>query len=324
MAHGIGIFEDNASIDDIYGQIASHVLSNGREKENRTGTSTISVNHVCFEYNMANGYPLLTTKAVNPRQPIAEMEFFLQGLSSIHDLKILGGGKIWDAWADKNGELGPIYGVQWRNFNNQGVDQIRNVEITLVKNPFSRRMRVTAWNPNVLSDEGTSGAENVEAGLMALSPCHGDFQLNVRLEDADRFSQRCEAQYPTIAHRDALSKNKQKFNAVPYLDMKVDIRSNDWFLGAPFNIAGYAYLLLKFCVAHGYLPGRLFYTVGDCHIYTNHIDQISEQLCRLEMGSAPMIEFAATKDEILSVTSRIHTTVSGYRHHGRLTAPVAV
>jgi len=229
-----------------YLDLVKHVLNQGNEKSDRTGTGTKSIFGYQMRFNLSDGFPMVTTKKLHLKSIIYELLWFLKGDTNIEYLK-KNGIKIWDEWANKNGDLGPVYGHQWRNWNSDGIDQVKEVIETLKKNPDSRRMLITAWNPGVLPDTNKSFEENVKQGKVALPPCHALFQFYV--------------------HDNKLS-------------CQLYQRSADIFLGVPFNIASYA--LLTEMVAHvcGYKAGDFIHTFGDAHIYNNHIEQLDLQLSR--------------------------------------------
>ena len=229
-----------------YLDLVSHVLKNGDEKGDRTGTGTKSVFGYQMRFNLNDGFPLVTTKKLHLKSIIHELLWFIKGETNVKYLKE-NGVKIWDAWADGDGNLGPVYGSQWRNWNNEKIDQISQL-ITLIKNnPDSRRMLVSAWNPSVLPDTNKSFSENVKNGKAALPPCHAFFQFYVS--------------------------NKK-------LSCQLYQRSADIFLGVPFNIASYA--LFTHMVAHvcNLEVGEFVHTFGDAHIYNDHTNQIQLQLSR--------------------------------------------
>lgn len=230
-----------------YLDLLQHILDNGFQKGDRTGTGTISVFGYQMRFHLEDGFPLLTTKKVHLRSIIHELLWLLNGDTNIkylHDNKV----SIWDEWADSNGDLGPIYGAQWRNWNNEGIDQIMDVVNSIKNNPNSRRHIVTAWNPSVLPDEKSKDfAKNVADGKAALPPCHAFFQFYV----AD---------------------NK--------LSCQLYQRSADVFLGVPFNIASYSLLTMMIAQVCGLGLGDFVHTFGDVHIYNNHIEQVKLQLSR--------------------------------------------
>ena len=229
-----------------YLELVKHVLENGDYKDDRTGTGTKSVFGYQMRFDLNNGFPLVTTKKLHIKSIIHELLWFIKGETNIKYLRE-NGVKIWDAWADESGNLGPVYGSQWRNWNNEKIDQISQLIELIKNNPESRRMLVSAWNPSVLPDTKKSFSENVMNGKAALPPCHAFFQFYV-------------------------SKNK--------LSCQLYQRSADIFLGVPFNIASYA--LLTHMIAHvcDLDVGDFVHTFGDAHIYSNHTDQISIQLSR--------------------------------------------
>ena len=229
-----------------YLDLINHVVKNGVEKSDRTGTGTKSVFGYQMRFDLSEGFPMVTTKKLHTKSIIYELLWFLNGDTNIDYLKN-NGVKIWDDWADENGDLGPVYGFQWRNWNNDNIDQISELIESIKNNPDSRRMLISAWNPSVLPDTSKSFSENVKNGKAALPPCHAFFQFYV-------------------------SENK--------LSCQLYQRSADIFLGVPFNIASYA--LLTHMIAHvcNLEVGDFVHTFGDAHIYNNHIDQINLQLSR--------------------------------------------
>ena len=229
-----------------YLDLIKHVIEKGDEKGDRTGTGTKSVFGYQMRFDLQDGFPLVTTKKLHLKSIIYELLWFINGETNIKYLKE-NGVKIWDAWADKNGDLGPVYGSQWRNWNNEKIDQISNLIELIKNNPNSRRMLVSAWNPSVLPDTNKGFDENIMNGKAALPPCHAFFQFYVS--------------------------NKK-------LSCQLYQRSADIFLGVPFNIASYA--LFTHMIAHVCKldVGDFVHTFGDAHIYNNHIDQIQLQLSR--------------------------------------------
>lgn len=229
-----------------YHDLMRHILDNGVQKGDRTGTGTIS----CFGYQMrfdlSEGFPMVTTKKLHLKSIIHELLWFLNGDTNIAYLKE-NGVRIWDEWADENGDLGPVYGHQWRNWNSEGIDQIKEVVNTLKTNPNSRRIMVSAWNPSVMPDTSVSFSENVANGKAALPPCHAFFQFYV---------------------------------ADGKLSCQLYQRSADTFLGVPFNIASYALLTMMVAQVCDLEPGDFVHTFGDVHLYNNHIEQAELQLSR--------------------------------------------
>ena len=238
-----------------YLDLVKHVLENGDFKQDRTGTGTKSVFGYQMRFDLSEGFPMLTTKKLHLKSIIYELLWFLKGDTNIKYLNE-NGVRIWNEWADENGDLGPVYGFQWRNWNGDNIDQITELIDNLKKNPNSRRMLVSAWNPSVLPDTSVSFKENVSQGKAALPPCHAFFQFYV---------------------------NDGKLSCQLYQ------RSADIFLGVPFNIASYSLFTLMIAQVCGYKPGDFIHTFGDAHIYSNHFDQVKLQLTR-EPKQLPTIE----------------------------------
>lgn len=229
-----------------YLDLVQQVLDRGTQKGDRTGTGTKSIFGHQMRFDLAEGFPLVTTKKVHLKSIIHELLWFLNGDTNIKYLSD-NGVRIWDDWADEKGDLGPVYGYQWRNWNGEGIDQIKEVIDTLKTNPNSRRIMVSAWNPSVLPDTTVSFAENVAEGKAALPPCHSFFQFYV---------------------------------ADGKLSCQLYQRSADVFLGVPFNIASYALLTMMVAQVCDLEVGDFIHTFGDVHIYNNHIDQVNLQLGR--------------------------------------------
>ncbi len=229
-----------------YLDLMEHVYREGVFKGDRTGTGTKSVFGYQMRFDLSEGFPMVTTKKLHLKSIIHELLWFLKGDTNVAYLKE-NGVRIWDEWADENGELGPVYGHQWRNWNSEEIDQIKELIHTLKTNPNSRRMMVSAWNPSVMPDTSKSFSENVSNGKAALPPCHAFFQFYV---------------------------------ADGKLSCQLYQRSADVFLGVPFNIASYALLVLMVAQVVGLEPGEFIHTFGDAHIYTNHFEQVELQLSR--------------------------------------------
>lgn len=229
-----------------YHDLVRHVLEHGYEKSDRTGTGTKSVFGYQMRFDLSEGFPMVTTKKLHLKSIIYELLWFLKGDTNVTYLQE-NGVRIWNEWADKHGDLGPVYGHQWRNWNSEGIDQIQQIIDTIKTNPDSRRMMVSAWNPSVMPDTSRPFSENVANGKAALPPCHAFFQFYV----AD---------------------NK--------LSCQLYQRSADIFLGVPFNIASYALLTLMMAQVCGYEAGDFVHTFGDAHIYSNHYEQLELQLSR--------------------------------------------
>ena len=229
-----------------YLDLLRYVESNGVKKNDRTGTGTKSIFGYQMRFDLSKGFPLVTTKKIHVKSVIHELLWFLKGSTNISYLQE-NGVRIWNELANEKGDLGPIYGHQWRNWNSDGVDQINEVIETLKINPDSRRMLVSAWNPSVLPNPNLSFDENISNQKAALPPCHAFFQFYV-------------------------SNDK--------LSCQLYQRSADVFLGVPFNIASYALLTMMVALVCNYKPGDFVHTFGDVHIYSNHKEQVKEQLSR--------------------------------------------
>jgi len=232
-----------------YLDLLRHVREHGAFKGDRTGTGTRSVFGYQMRFDLAQGFPLVTTKRIHFKSVAYELLWFLRGETSTRYLKEHG-VSIWDEWADANGELGPVYGYQWRSWptpDGGHIDQLSEVLRQIRVNPDSRRIIVSAWNPADLPDERMSPQANVAQGRMALAPCHAFFQFYV-------------------------SEGR--------LSCQLYQRSADIFLGVPFNIASYALLTSMIAQVCGLQPGEFIHTLGDAHIYSNHEEQIALQLTR--------------------------------------------
>ena len=263
----------------------------GNFKGDRTGTGTWSVFGHQIRFDLGLGFPLVTTKKIHIKSVIHELLWFLNGETNIEYLK-RNGVRIWDEWADDNGDLGPIYGYQWRSWpapDGRRIDQIAQIIDQIRANPDSRRIIVSAWNPADLPDETHSPQDNVGAGRMALAPCHAFFQFYV-----------CEGR----------------------LSCQLYQRSADVFLGVPFNIASYALLTLMVAQVTGLEPGDFIHSFGDAHLYTNHLEQADEQLTRTPFSLPSMNLNPSIKD--LFAFSYDDFELEGYEHHPHIKAPIAV
>ncbi|MDO5978313.1 thymidylate synthase [Flavivirga spongiicola] len=255
-----------------YHDLVKHVLENGHEKGDRTGTGTKSVFGHQMRFDLSEGFPMVTTKKLHLKSIIYELLWFLKGDTNTKYLTE-NGVRIWNEWADANGDLGPVYGHQWRNWNSDEIDQIKEIIHTLKNNPNSRRMLVSAWNPSVLPDTSKSFDENVANGKAALPPCHAFFQFYVS---------------PPAP--------KEGVNAKPRLSLQLYQRSADIFLGVPFNIASYALFTMMMAQVCGYEAGEFIHTFGDAHIYSNHYEQLELQLSRALRPLPKMILNPEIKD----------------------------
>lgn len=239
-----------------YHDLLKHVLDSGNQKGDRTGTGTKSVFGYQMRFDLSQGFPMVTTKKLHLKSIVYELLWFLKGDTNIGYLQE-NGVRIWNEWADENGDLGPVYGHQWRNWNNDEIDQIKEIITSLKQNPNSRRMLVSAWNPSVLPDTSKSFSENVANGKAALPPCHAFFQFYVS---------------PPLPEEGP--------HAKPKLSLQLYQRSADIFLGVPFNIASYALFTMMMAQVCGYEAGDFIHTFGDAHIYNNHMEQVQLQLSR--------------------------------------------
>tara|TARA_B100001939_G_scaffold341800_1_gene351927 strand:- start:1415 stop:2239 length:825 start_codon:yes stop_codon:yes gene_type:complete len=271
-----------------YLDLVKHVLENGELKEDRTGTGTKSVFGYQMRFNLEEGFPMVTTKKLHLKSIIYELLWFLKGDTNIKYLQE-NGVKIWDAWADANGDLGPVYGFQWRNWNNDGIDQISNLIYDLKNNPSSRRHLISAWNPSVLPDTSKSFETNVANGKAALPPCHAFFQFHV------------------VSGK---------------LSCQLYQRSADIFLGVPFNIASYSLLTLMIAQVCDLKPGDFIHTFGDAHIYSNHFEQMKLQLTR-EPRKLPTIKINSEIKNIFDFKFD-DFTLENYDPHPHIKGKVAV
>ena len=261
-----------------YLDLMQHVLNTGKQKHDRTGTGTISVFGYQMRFNLEEGFPLVTTKKLHLRSILHELIWFLKGDTNIRYLKE-NGVSIWDEWADENGDLGPVYGYQWRSWptpDGRHIDQITNVINQIKNTPDSRRLIVSAWN--------VAEIEN-----MALPPCHSFFQFYV---------------------------------AEGKLSCQLYQRSADIFLGVPFNIASYALLTLMVAQVCGLKPGEFIHTLGDAHLYNNHIEQTKLQLSR-EPRPLPRVKLNPDIKDIFEFKFE-DFTLENYDPHPHIKAPVAV
>ena len=272
----------------IYQDLLRHILANGYSKDDRTGTGTTSVFGYQMRFDLNEGFPLVTTKKIHLKSVIYELLWFLKGDTNIGYLNEHG-GRIWNEWADPNGDLGPVYGAQWRNWNGEAIDQLKAVVDTLKHNPESRRIIVSAWNPSVLPDTRKSFAENVANGKAALPPCHALFQFYV---------------------------------ADGKLSCQLYQRSADVFLGVPFNIASYALLTMMLAQVCDLQLGDFVHTFGDVHIYNNHREQVALQLSRTPRPLPTMHLNPAVKD--LFVFDYTDFRLEGYDPYPTIKATVAV
>ena len=276
-----------------YLDILNRILTEGTQKGDRTGTGTISIFGTQSRYNLQDGFPLLTTKKLHLKSIIYELLWFLQGDTNVKYLQEHG-VRIWNEWADENGELGPVYGHQWRSwpdYNGGVIDQIQYVVDQLKNNPDSRRMIVSAWNV-------------AEVNKMALPPCHTIFQFYTA----------------PIADSQELTANGQKPKR--RLSLQLYQRSADTFLGVPFNIASYALLLQMMAQVCDMVPGDFIHTTGDTHLYLNHIEQAKLQLTR-EPRPLPTMKINPDVKSIFDFKFE-DFELEGYDPHPHIKAEVSV
>ena len=271
-----------------YLDLVHYTKKHGVDKTDRTGTGTKSVFGYQMRFDLAEGFPLVTTKKIHVKSVIHELLWFLKGDTNTQYLKE-NGVKIWNEWADENGDLGPVYGHQWRNWNDEGLDQIKSVINTLKTNPDSRRMLISAWNPSVLPDVSVSFSKNVANKKAALPPCHAFFQFYV---------------------------------ADGKLSCQLYQRSADLFLGVPFNIASYALLNLMVAQVCNLKPGNFVHTFGDVHIYSNHKEQLEEQLSR-SPKPLPKMKLNPEIKDIFDFKYE-DFTLNGYNPHPLIRGKVAI
>lgn len=274
-----------------YLELLQDILDKGVQKCDRTGTGTVSVFGRQYRHDLADGFPLLTTKKLHLKSIINELIWFLNGDTNTRWLKE-NGVSIWDEWATDTGDLGPIYGAQWTNWptrDGRTINQIDYVVDCLRNNPDSRRILFHGWNVEYLPDESVSPQQNAEAGRMALPPCHLLYQFYV---------------------------------AEGKLSSQLYIRSSDSFLGLPYNTASLAVLTLMLCQQCELEPGEIVITTGDSHLYSNHMEQVHEQLSR-EPRSLPSLRLLRKPDSIYDYRFEDFELV-GYDPHGHIAAPVAV
>lgn len=287
----------SASYHDVtYLNLVQQVLQNGHVKKDRTGTGTYSVFGSQMSFDVSDGsIPLLTTKLMRWNSIMHEIVWYFSGDTNVKYLTDNGVG-IWANWADSNGDLGPLYGHQLRNFN--GFDQLQYVIDELAMNPDSRRAVVSYWDPNLLPTDLANPSANPALGKQALAPCHAFWQVWTREIDADH-----------------LGRTRQ-------LSLKLYQRSADVFLGVPFNISQYSIILHLLCHQLNMAPGTFIWTGGDVHVYSNHVDQIHMQLTRTPHAS-PSISISDQLTDITKLTFD-DVTLMDYKSHSPLTGKVAV
>ncbi|HEY5775212.1 MAG TPA: thymidylate synthase [Xanthomonadales bacterium] len=274
-----------------YLQLLQDILDKGSRKEDRTGTGTISLFGYQMRFDLSQGFPCVTTKKLHLRSIIHELLWFLRGDTNVAYLRE-NGVTIWDEWADENGDLGPVYGAQWRNWiapDGRHIDQISQLLDDLRTRPDSRRHIVSAWNPAVLPDESKSPQANARAGLQALPPCHMMFQFHV---------------------------------ANGRLSCHMYQRSADAFLGVPFNIASYALLTMMIAQVLDLEPGDFIISLGDAHIYLNHLEQVKTQLSR-DTFPLPVMHINPAKKDLFGFVYE-DFDLQNYQCHAGIKAPIAI
>ena len=271
-----------------YLDLIRHIQTNGIQKTDRTGTGTKSVFGYQMRFDLSKGFPMVTTKKLHLKSIIHELLWFLKGDTNIQYLQE-NGVRIWNEWADEKGNLGPVYGHQWRNWNDEEIDQIKDILETLKSSPDSRRMLVSAWNPSVMPNTSKSFAENVANNKAALPPCHAFFQFYV---------------------------------ANGKLSCQLYQRSADVFLGVPFNIASYALLTMMMAQVCNLKARDFVHTFGDAHIYSNHEDQIKLQLSRIPK-SLPTIKMNPKIKDLFEFTFEDFELID-YNPHPLIKGTVAI
>jgi thymidylate synthase len=264
------------------------IKEKGLEKGDRTGTGTKSIFGHQMRFDLSEGFPMVTTKKLHLKSIIHELLWFINGDTNIAYLT-KNGVRIWNDWANEDGDLGPVYGAQWRNWNNEGIDQLSQVIEQIKTNPNSRRLMVSAWNPSVMPDTSFSFEENVANGKAALPPCHAFFQF-----------------YVTDGK----------------LSCQLYQRSADVFLGVPFNIASYALLTLMVAQVCDLKPGDFIHTFGDVHLYNNHQEQVDLQLTR-EPKPLPTMKLNPEIKSIFDFTFEDFELVN-YEYHPHIKGAVSV
>lgn len=292
-----------------YLDLVRDIAQLGHLTDDRTGVGTRSLFGHQMRFNLAEGFPMVTTKRTFFKGVVAELLWFLRGETNIKFL-VDNGVHIWDEWADARGELGPVYGAQWRNWQAvreqidpenpqdyyvEPIDQIAELLHNLKNNPFSRRHIVSAWNPAVLPVEGRKHEDNVRLGRQALPPCHTLFQFHVRRDSERGYVLSCQLYQ----------------------------RSADVFLGVPFNIASYALLTHLIAKHLNYEVGDFVWTGGDCHLYSSHTEQVAELLTRSPLP-LPTLKLDYPADKPLHELEISDIVLDGYESHPAIKAPVAV
>ena len=271
-----------------YLELLKNIVENGVEKGDRTGTGTKSLFGHQMRFDLSEGFPMVTTKKLHLNSIVHELLWFLKGDTNTKYLND-NGVRIWNEWANEEGELGPVYGAQWRNWNGDGIDQIKEVVHQIKTNPNSRRIMVSAWNPSVMPDTSKSFAENVANDKAALPPCHAFFQFYV---------------------------------ANGKLSCQLYQRSADVFLGVPFNIGSYALFTMMMAQVCDLEPGEFVHTFGDVHLYSNHYEQAELQLSR-EVKKLPTMKLNKDIRDIFDFTFE-DFELENYEFHPHIKGAVAI
>lgn len=271
-----------------YLDLLNHIKTQGVSKQDRTGTGTKSVFGYQMRFDLQQGFPMVTTKKLHLKSIVYELLWFIKGDTNIKYLND-NGVRIWNEWANENGDLGPVYGAQWRNWNGDGIDQIKNVIEQIKTNPDSRRLMVSAWNPSVMPDTSQSFEQNVANGKAALPPCHAFFQFYV---------------------------------ADGKLSCQLYQRSADVFLGVPFNIASYALLTMMVAQVCDLEYGEFVHTFGDVHLYSNHFEQADLQLSR-EPKPLPTMKLNPEIKDLFEFEFEDFELLN-YEYHPHIKAAVAI
>jgi thymidylate synthase len=278
-------------MESAYLELLSDILEHGAKKEDRTGTGTLSVFGRMYRHDLQSGFPLLTTKKVHYKSILLELLWFLQGGTSIRYLKE-NGVSIWDEWATEEGELGPVYGAQWRAWecaDGRVIDQVATLIEGIKKRPYSRRHIINAWNVAFLPDESKSPKANAAAGKMALAPCHVMYQFYV------------------VSGR---------------ISCMLTQRSADCFLGVPFNAASVAFLTHMVAQQCDLVPGEIIHSFGDLHLYTNQLEQARLQLTR-QPRKLPTLTLNRRPASIFDY-GFADFTIAGYDPYPAISAPISI
>ncbi len=295
-----------------YKNFIKYIKENGTFRGDRTGTGTISVFGYQMRFDLRKGHPIVTGKSTHFKSIKHELLWFINGDTNIRYLND-NGVKIWNEWASPNGDLGPVYGKMWRSWpstpywsdsggmQRETIDQISELIEGLKSKPFSRRHIISGWNPELLPKEDSTHEENVEEGRQALPPCHTLFQFYVE---------------------EIPEQERDKHGMQYYLSCQLYQRSADAFLGVPFNISSYALLTSMIAREVGMVPKEFIWTGGDCHIYSNHLEQVEEYLER-QTHDLPQLYLNPAVEDLFSYTGDDISLVN-YIHEPAIKAPISV